>query len=233
MSTATPHFPETPEGSLGPPVREKVIVEGHTFLIDRPSESDRLLDDPAIRSAFAADEYMPYWADLWPASRMLARAVLRESWPAGMTALEVGCGLGLPGIAALARGMKVIFSDCDLTAMRFAAANAKLNGFTNFELRPIDWRVPPADFKVPLVLASDLVYERRHVDPLVGLIVAVLAPGGLCLLTDQDRPPAPYLRETLAANGLTFATQTMRAGEPGGHRYKGTLYRIRHRNENG
>ena len=28
---------------------------------------------------------------------------------------------------------------------------------------------------VPLVLASDLIYERRHVDPLVGLIAAVPA----------------------------------------------------------
>jgi len=126
----------------------------------------------------------------------------------------------------------VIFSDCDLTAMRFAAANAKLNGFTDFELRPIDWRFPPTDFKVSLILASDLVYERRHVDPLVGLIATVLAADGLCLLTDQDRPPAPYLREVLAGSGLTFTTQLMRAGEPGGNRYKGTLYRIRHRNEN-
>ena len=125
----------------------------------------------------------------------------------------------------------MIFSDCDLTALKFAGANAKLNGFTNYELRPIDWCVPPADLKVELILASDLVYERRHVDPLVGLIASALAPDGLCLLTDQDRPPAPYLREALAANGLTFTTHLMRAGEPGGNRYKGTLYRIRHENE--
>jgi hypothetical protein len=45
-------------------------------------------------------------------------------------------------------------------------------------------------------------------------------------LTDQDRPPAPYLRETLVANGLTYAAEPMRAGEPGGQRFKGTLYRI-------
>src|SRR5262245_18785160 len=195
MNSPAPHFPETPADMLGPPIRETVIIDDHIFLIDRPSESDRLLDHPAIRSAFSTDEYMPYWADLWPASRMLARAVLRESWPQGLTALEIGCGLGLPGVAALARGIKVIFSDCDLTAMQFAARNAKLNGHSNFELLPIDWRFPPNDFQVSLILASDLVYERRHVDPLVAFIATVLAPNGLCLLTDQDRPPAPYLRE--------------------------------------
>ena len=70
-------------------VREKVIVEGRTFLITRPDESDRLLDHPYVRAAFAADEYMPYWADLWPAARMLAKAILREpSLPPGPRALE-------------------------------------------------------------------------------------------------------------------------------------------------
>jgi ETFB lysine methyltransferase len=122
--------------------------------------------------------------------------------------------------------MRVVFSDCDLTALRFAAMNAKLNGFTNFELLPIDWRYPPENQSYSLILASDLVYERRHVDPLVNLIARLLAPGGLCLLTDQDRPPSAYLREVLAASGLRFTSEMMRAGEPGGHRYKGTLYRI-------
>lgn len=221
-----PHLPETPWEALGELRRETVIIEGRAFLIDRPKESDRLLDHPVIRTAFAADEYMPYWADLWPASRMLARAILRAEWPAGTTSLEIGCGLGLPGIAALAKGMRVVFSDCDLTALRFAGMNAKLNGFTNFELLPIDWRHPPENASFSLILGSDLVYERRHVDPLVSLISKVLAPEGLCLLTDQDRPPSAYLREVLAASGLTFTTEMMRAGEPGGHRYKGTLYRI-------
>src|SRR5438128_5689527 len=117
-------LPELPSEALGPLVRQKVIVEGREYLIERPDESDRLLDHPAIRSAFAADEYMPYWADLWPAARMLAKAILREPWAPGGTALEVGCGLGLPGIAALARGLRVIFSDYDATALRFAADTA-------------------------------------------------------------------------------------------------------------
>src|SRR5437762_3813775 len=121
-------LPETPWEALGPRIREKVVIDAHTFVMARPGESDKLLDHPAIRSAFAADEYMPYWADLWPAARMLAKAILRERWEPGRTALEVGCGLGLPGIAALSQGLHVLFSDYDATALRFAADNARLNG---------------------------------------------------------------------------------------------------------
>jgi hypothetical protein len=60
----------------------------------------------------------------------------------------------------------------------------------------------------------------------VALVKQVLDPRGVCLLTDQDRVPSHVLRETLAAEGLPFTMQMLRAGEPGGRRLKGTLYRI-------
>jgi predicted nicotinamide N-methyase len=222
-------MPETPPDALGPPVYEKVIVEDRTFLIGRPDDdAGDLLDHPAIRAAFAADEYMPYWVDLWPAARMLAKVILRESWSPGVHALEIGCGLGLPGIAALAKGLRVTFSDYDATALRYAADNARLNGFEDFDLLQMDWRCPPADLKVPVLLGSDLVYELRNVPPLIALVKQLLAPDGVCLLTDQDRVPSHVLRDTLAAQGLGFTTQVVRAGEPGGQRARGTLYRIRH-----
>jgi predicted nicotinamide N-methyase len=226
VSRAGRLVPETPPEALGSNIRDLVLIEGRTFVISRPDESDRLLDHPIVRSAFAADEYLPYWADLWPAARMLAKAIVREPWPPGQEALEVGCGLGLPGIAALAMGLRVTFSDYDATALRFAAENARANGFGTFGLLQLDWRYPPADLRVPVILASDLLYELRNVAPLVALIKRVLAPGGVCLLTDQDRVPSYTLRETLTTEGLQFTTQAIRAGEPGGRRVKGTLYRI-------
>lgn len=226
-SPRTPPLPETPWEALGPIVRETVRVEGRTFLINRPGESDRLLEHPYVHAAFAADEYMPYWADLWPAARMLAKVILHEAPAPGTEVLELGCGLGLPGIAALARGLRVIFSDYDATALRFAADNARANGFEDFRLLQMDWRAPPADLRVPVVLASDVIYELRNVDPLVAAIKHILLPGGVCLLTDQDRIPSHALRETLTAEGLAYTTEAVRAGEPGGQRVKGTLYRIR------
>lgn len=223
-----PPLAPLPKEALGEIVRDKVIVEDRTFLVERPGESDSLLDHPAVRSAFAADEYLPYWTDLWPASRMLAKVILREEWQPGLVALEVGCGLGLPGIAALSRGLHVIFSDYDPTALQFAARNAALNGYADFKTRQLDWRYPPEDLKAPVVLAADLVYELRNVEPLLRFIRQVLRPDGICLLTDQDRVPSHVLRETLPRLGLTFTTELVRAGEPGGRRFKGTLYRIRH-----
>ena len=219
-------LPETPWDALGPNIREPVLIDNKTFLIERPSESDQLLDHPFVTSAFARDEYLPYWADLWPAARMLAKAIVCETLAPGLEALEIGCGLGLPGIAALSRGLRVIFSDYDATALRFAASNARLNGFENFTTLHMDWRSPPAELQVPVLLASDLIYELRNVEPIVKLIKQLLQPDGICLLTDQDRVPALALREGLADAGLAFTAHVARAGEPGGRRVKGSLYRV-------
>ncbi len=174
---------------------------------------------------------MPYWADIWPASRMMAKVVLRERFPEmhcpKPVVLELGCGLGLAGIAALKRGFYVIFSDYDLTALKFAARNARLNGFSDFQTLPLDWRCPPQNLRVSLLLAADLTYEMRNIDPLLALIPQLLEPGGLCLLTDPDRTPAPHLRRRLQEEKLPYTSEFIRAGEPGGNRVKGTLYRIR------
>jgi predicted nicotinamide N-methyase len=223
-----PQLPQTPDDALGPPIHENVIIDDRTFPIVRPSETDSTLDHPFVRGAFAADEYMPYWMDLWPGSRMLAKIILREAWPSdGLEMLEVGCGLGLAGIAALACGHKVIFSDYDATALRWAADNARRNGFTDFRLLQMDWRYPPADLRVPVILAADVVYEVRIIEPLLALIKQVLLPDGVCLLTDQDRPPMKHLQTLLDQHRFAWTTQMVRAGEPGGQRVKGTLYRIR------
>lgn len=228
----THRMPETPAEALGPVALESVIIDEHTFVMARPTDTDKLLDNATIRAAFEADEYMPYWVELWPAARMLAKVVVREPWvhpPDGkLHALEIGCGLGLPGVAALAKGLRVTFSDYDATALRFAADNARRNGFEEFEVLQLDWRHPPAELRVPVLLAADLIYEIRNVAPLVGLIKQILAPDGVCLLTDQDRVPSHVLREELTRSGMQFTTQVARAGEPGGRRIKGTLYRIRH-----
>lgn len=222
-----PHLMETPLDALGEVVRERVVIDGREFTLERPADYDHLLNHPMVRSAFLADEYLPYWADLWPAARMLAKAVAKEAVPPGTAVLEIGCGLGLPGVVALSRGLRVTFSDYDATALHFAAANARRNGFADFELLQMDWRFPPEGRRWPLILASDLIYELRNVEPLVGLIETLLDPAGECLLTDTDRVPSHALRARLAERGLPFTATPAKAGDPTGRRDKGTLYRIR------
>jgi predicted nicotinamide N-methyase len=226
----TPRFHATPPEAVTETVQETVFIDDYTFRINRPVECDKLFDHPWVRSAYAADEFIPYWATLWPSARMLAKAVVRERWDTysrPVHVLEIGCGLGLAGVACLARGLTVTFSDVDETAIAYAAANARLNGFTSFHTVPIDIRCPPNDRKYPVVIGSDLMYEERLVNPLVKLLEAVLAPGGICLIADPDRTAARVFKWKLQEAGYDVTTELVRAGEPGGERTKGTIYRIK------
>ena len=67
----------------------------------RPREPDALIDE----AAFADDEFMPYWAELWPSGLALARALPTRL--DGLRVVELGCGLGVPSLAAAARGAEV------------------------------------------------------------------------------------------------------------------------------
>src|SRR2546429_6910331 len=49
-----------------------------------------------------APQAVPFWATVWPAGQLLARVVQAEpAWVRGQTVLDLGCGSGVAGIAAL------------------------------------------------------------------------------------------------------------------------------------
>ena len=229
----SPRIHSTPPDAVKSRVTEKVFIDKETFILERPGANDFMLDHQAVRAAYKTDDYIPYWAEIWPASRMLAKAVLREKWerlPQGpeskLRALEIGCGLGLAGIAALKRGLHVTFSDIDELAVRFASENAKRNGFTDFDVRAIDLRSPPDGVQFQVILGADLLYEPRMIEPVIHFLKTVLAPAGVCLLTDPDRVSARPFEAAAREAGLNLDRTFARAGEPGGERVKGWLYRI-------
>lgn len=207
-------------------IRETVILGRATFRLDRPAEMDDLIDASVLEGESAETTNLPYWADLWPASRMLAKAILAESWPPGQRCWELGCGLGLPGIAALSRGMQVTFTDADPLAVEFAAHNARLNGFHGLQSCPLDWRSPPANLQVPLILASDLLYEPKNHASLFHTVATIMSEGGTLWLCDPDRKQSPPFFDMLRAKHWNFTRHVVHAGAPGKDRIRGYLYKI-------
>ena len=50
---------------------ERLQVAGVPLTLARPVAPEALIDE----EAFADDEFLPYWAELWPAARALAEAL--------------------------------------------------------------------------------------------------------------------------------------------------------------
>ena len=74
---------------------QDVAVGDRTYSILKPANADDLIRE----EDFVKDERLPYWADVWPSSIILAGKLLKLDG-AGRTALELGCGVGLSTLAA-------------------------------------------------------------------------------------------------------------------------------------
>jgi predicted nicotinamide N-methyase len=188
-------------------VLREVSVGGNVFTLLVVRDTNALVDaiDPA---AFAADERFPYWADLWVSSVALAGHL--TGLAAGTRVLELGCGLGLAGIAAARAGATVTLTDIDPDALRFAAENAALNlepdQRERVTIAPMDWRDPVPQAQFDLVIGADIVYERRFFEPLLALLPRVIAPGGAVLLAEPDRAVGRDFLAQARAAGWTVST---------------------------
>jgi predicted nicotinamide N-methyase len=141
-----------------------------------------LLDE----EAFEHEEFLPYWAELWPSAIALAREVARLDVD-GLRVLELGCGLGLPSIVAALGGAHVLATDWSPDAVEVAARNAERNG-AELETALAAWGTASAFVDAApwdLVLGADLLYERRNVDQLLALLPRL---GDDVLLSEPGRP---------------------------------------------
>jgi predicted nicotinamide N-methyase len=206
-----------------------------TIKLARPADPDRLLDDPEVLDWNRRDDYMPYWAYLWPGAYLLADAVAREPWPLkgagpGSTrqrALEIGCGLGLAGLVAVARGLTVHFTDYDPAPLEFIAMSAAMNGFAQarYSRGLLDWRDLPAE-RYEIILGADVIYERRLVPLVANLLATMLAPGGLGLIASPYRVAAEDFPAALRERGLDCAADRASSRALDGRVCAGTIYRV-------
>lgn len=215
----------------GYPVQvEQVHVGGRVYALLVPANSAVLLDDPAVVARFAADEYMPYWAALWPGALLLADVV--AAWgpapPAGApSVLELGAGLGLVGLVAAELGFSVTVSDYDEDALAFARENARRNGVAAPATRHVDWRQTYDDLRPDRILAADVLYEARNLEPIARFIRNHLAPGGFALLSDANRSTADPLPRIAAGFGLAVEVTTVeRPGEDPARPGRGRIFHL-------
>ena len=161
-------------------IAETVAVGDDVVLsLLRPDDPEALIDE---RSFAERDEFLPYWAELWPAGLALARALPVDL--RGRRVVELGCGLGVPSLVAGARGAAVTAVDWAAEAVALLRENAARNGL---ELTAVgdDWRTYDGDFE--LALAADVLYEARNVDAILGALER-LAPEAL--VAEPGRPHA-------------------------------------------
>ncbi len=163
-------------------VTDTIEVGGRALAITHPPDPVELIDE----EAFEHEEFLPYWAELWPSSVVLARRVAALEVD-GLAVVELGCGLALPSIVAALGGASALATDWSPEALVYAERNARANA-ASLETACIGWG--DADALVArgpfdLVLAADVLYETRNSPQLLALLPRL---GDEVLVADPGRP---------------------------------------------
>ena len=156
-------------------------------------------------------ERFPYWAELWPTSLALARWISRADLPhpTGWVC-ELGCGLGVVGIALAKLGWLVEATDFVEDALVFACHNALLNKLgSNHRVGYLDWR-NPVGVQRSCIVASDVVYQKKNHPYLDRILRKLLMPGGRFYLGDPQRKAAGEFVKMLEGQGYGHQVETER-----------------------
>jgi SAM-dependent methyltransferase len=177
---------------------------GRTFQLLVPAQAEDLIEKPDVIERFEDDEYLPYWADLWPASLLLADAVATWGRVRGEPphVLEIGCGLGLVSLVLSHLGYRVLASDYDDDALAFVVENARRNRLPVPQTRFLDWRESYVDLSFDRIVAADVLYETRNLVPVAEFVQAHLKLGGVALLADPNRATADDFAAVVRHRGL-------------------------------
>ena len=191
---------------------QPVQVAGRTIPLAVPSNPLQLLSDLCGRRMSDGSEVSdPFWAQVWRSTAGIDAYLGRRNL-ADERVLELGCGTGAAGIAALLRGADVTFTDgvsaplllvrISLAALEFQRCSDECNpasiraDFPRPQTLPTNrWRVrrlrfgrdPLAAQQYSLIIGSDISYLKEVWPELLQTLDTHLVDGGEALLSDPYR----------------------------------------------
>lgn len=208
-----------------------IPVCGQPLRILGPADPHGLHRLPHVVARHKADGYSAHWGLPWPAAVMLAEHVINRTLagPAAsdQSVLELGAGLGIAGLALTRAGFPTMITDYDEDALAFVRASADLNGLTPRSVEYLDWREPPSQ-RFAVIVSSDCVYDRGHHKPILALLDACLAPGGIAVFSDMNRRASDAFPDTAERAGYRVSiTPTSAPAIPGPNARDGRIMRGR------
>lgn len=172
---------------------DKLTVQGQTIRLLKVADIEEFLDG---KDPFADVTEFPFWVKLWEAAMILSQALATLPDPAGKTMLEIGAGLGAPGITAAACGFDVTLSDYEDIIMDFQKVSIAASGLENVNCIHLDWLDPPDIEPFDYLVAAEVLFREEFFEPLLTVFDKYLKPGGSIFLAhDASRKCLPLFME--------------------------------------
>jgi predicted nicotinamide N-methyase len=195
-------------------IREAIQIMDKSIQIERIANMEDLFDELLQKDSEdinIKDERIPYWCEIWASAIGLSMFIIENKTLFGdKSVIEIGAGLGLPGITASWYAPAVTITDYIEEAVQFSKRNWMLNhqqGEATFET--LDWRhLEDNQKKFDIVMASDVAYERAGFDSLLNGLKKLLNPGGYILLSEPNRYLGKLFLEKIADEKLVLLNKT-------------------------
>ena len=153
-------------------VRYRTIEFGNTDIHVRTlRDNQQYADVDGIASKMGISSAMwPLFGVIWTSGEILAH-LMYEYEAEGLRILEVGCGIGLASLVLNHRLMDITATDYHPEAGNFLQKNVKLNEGKKIPFVCTGWGDEDSGLgKFDLIIGSDLLYERSHVELLSDFI---------------------------------------------------------------
>lgn len=155
------------------------------------------------RDPFKKVSEFPFWIKLWESAMVLADVAATLPPTAGPRLLELGAGLGAPGLVAAAKGFAVTLSDYEQRILDFERVSAAANQLT-VDFCFIDWTKPPALEPFDTIIGAEILFREDLMAPLLKLFAKLLKPGGTIYLSHDLRRKTLYTFLDLAQADYTI-----------------------------
>ncbi|MGB3209112.1 MAG: methyltransferase [Desulforhopalus sp.] len=144
------------------------------------------------KDPFADVKEFPFWIRLWDAAMILAYVLGSQPDAAGSRLLELGAGLGAPGLAAAAAGFEVTISDYEEIIMDFQKVSAAASGLKGVHFTHLDWLNPPKMEPFDVLAGAEILFRDEFFQPLLNIFKTCLKRDGVIYLAhDAKRQSLP------------------------------------------
>lgn len=155
----------------------------------------------------------PFWVRLWESAIVLARYLAGQQYAAGTKLLELGAGMGAPGLAAAAAGCSVTLTDYEERILDFERLSAAASRLENVRFSILDWKNPPPMERYDIIVGAEILFREEFFEPLLKVIGMALKPRGILYLAHDVRRQSlmPFLRKAETEYAIAASTRTLKS----------------------
>jgi len=198
-------------------VLERKTADRHEVIIHRAGKDDKNNLVTIVLPYFASAESVG--SSVWPSSlvaAMLWQDTVLSELTKDSTIIELGCGLGLGGLAAGQQSARCLLTDNDETVVEKLERHVQSLG-NHFNVQKLDWRdcdpttkksAEENEERFDVCLGCDVAYYYYLFGPLINTIRSKLCPekGTLCVVGQANRESQWLLYHHIKDGGYNQVT---------------------------